>query len=52
MDDYTSEFNQLMAWNEFQDREEQLVARYFGGLRIQIQDTVKLFDPISVFVAH
>ena len=32
--------------------EDQLVAWHIGGLRIQIQQTMNLFDPISMLVAH
>ena len=41
-----------MARNEIHETEDQLVARYIGGLRVQIQETVNLFDPISVSAAH
>ncbi|KAI3505911.1 hypothetical protein L1887_28248 [Cichorium endivia] len=52
VDDYTTEFYQLIARNDIQETEEQLVARYIGGLRIQIMDSVNLFDPISISEAH
>ena len=52
VDDYTAEFYQLVARNEIQETDDQLVARYIGGLRVQIQDTVNLFDPVSVSAAH
>ena len=52
MDEYTTEFYQLIARNELQETEDQLVARYFGGLRAQIQDTVNMLDPVSVSAAH
>ena len=29
-----------------------MVARYIGGLRVQIQEIVNLFDSISVLAAH
>ena len=41
-----------MARNKLHETEDQLVARYIGGLRVQIQETVNLFDPISVSAAH
>eukprot|EP00268_Persea_americana_P043447 TRINITY_DN43680_c1_g1_i1.p1 TRINITY_DN43680_c1_g1~~TRINITY_DN43680_c1_g1_i1.p1 ORF type:complete len:213 (+),score=30.45 TRINITY_DN43680_c1_g1_i1:507-1145(+) len=52
VEDYTTQFYQLVARNEIQELEDQLVARYIGGLRVQIQDTVNLFDPVSVSAAH
>ncbi|PKI37802.1 hypothetical protein CRG98_041813 [Punica granatum] len=52
VDDYTNEFYQLVARNELQETEDQLVARYIGGLRVLLQDTVNLFDPVNVSSAH
>ncbi|XP_031375720.1 uncharacterized protein LOC116190199 [Punica granatum] len=52
VDDYTNEFYQLVARNELQETEDQLVARYIGGLRVQLQNTINLFDPINVSSAH
>ncbi len=52
VDDYTTEFYQLVARNELQETEEQLVARYIGGLKMSIQDTVNMFDPVTVSAAH
>ncbi|KAK9122071.1 hypothetical protein Syun_019688 [Stephania yunnanensis] len=51
VDDYTTEFYQLVARNELQETNDQLVARYIGGLRVQIQD-VNMFDPASLSAAH
>ncbi|KAK9151391.1 hypothetical protein Syun_009700 [Stephania yunnanensis] len=52
VDDYTTEFYQLVARNELQETNDQLVARYIGGLRVQIQDVVNMFDPTSLSAAH
>ncbi|PKI47708.1 hypothetical protein CRG98_031841 [Punica granatum] len=52
VDEYTNEFFQLIVRNEVHETEDQLVATYIGGLRVQIQDTVNMFDPPSVSVAH
>ena len=41
-----------MAKNEIQETEEQLVALYISGLRVQLQDTLNLFDPVSMSEAH
>ena len=52
MEDYTTEFYQLISRNEVNETENQLVARYIGGLRVQIQKTVNLFDPLLVSTTH
>ncbi|GJW29917.1 reverse transcriptase domain-containing protein [Tanacetum coccineum] len=43
--DYTTEFYQLIARNDIQETDDQLVSRYIGGLRVQIMDSVNMFDP-------
>ncbi|PKI33813.1 hypothetical protein CRG98_045797 [Punica granatum] len=48
VDKYTVEFYQLVARNKLQETEDQLVARYVGGLRVQLQDMINLFDLVSV----
>ena len=52
MDDYTTEFYQLIIINEIQEMEDQLVSRYIRGLKLQIQDTVNMFDPVNMSAAH
>ncbi|KAK1414879.1 hypothetical protein QVD17_30640 [Tagetes erecta] len=52
VDDYTTEFYQLVARNDIQETEEQLVSRYIGGLRVQILESVNMFDPETVAEAH
>ncbi|KAJ0885239.1 putative nucleotidyltransferase, Ribonuclease H [Helianthus annuus] len=52
VDDYTTEFYQLIARNDIQEPEEQLVSRYIGGLRVQIMEAVNLFDPLTIPEAH
>nr|KAJ0213789.1 hypothetical protein LSAT_V11C400214880 [Lactuca sativa] len=52
VDDYTTEFYQLIARNDIHETEEQLVARYIGGLRVQIKDSVNMFEPVSISEAH
>nr|GEU61740.1 putative reverse transcriptase domain-containing protein [Tanacetum cinerariifolium] len=51
VEDYTTEFYQLIARNDIQKREDQLVSRYIGGLRVQIMDSVNMFDPMTLFDA-
>ncbi|GKE50297.1 putative reverse transcriptase domain-containing protein, partial [Tanacetum coccineum] len=45
VEDYTTEFYQLIARNDIQETEDLLVSRYIGGLRVQIMDYVNMFDP-------
>nr|GEU59358.1 putative reverse transcriptase domain-containing protein [Tanacetum cinerariifolium] len=45
---YTTEFYQLMARNDIQEREDQLVSQYIGGLRVKIMDSVNMFDPMTL----
>nr|GEW22846.1 reverse transcriptase domain-containing protein [Tanacetum cinerariifolium] len=51
VEDYTTEFYQLITRNDIQEREDQLVSRYIGGLRVQIMDSVNMFDPMTLFNA-
>ncbi|XP_022019164.1 uncharacterized protein LOC110919194 [Helianthus annuus] len=52
VDDYTTEFYQLIVRDDIQEPEEQLVSRYIGGLRVQIMEAVNLFDPLTIPEAH
>ena len=52
VNDYADEFYQLIARNDIMETEEQLTTRFVGGLRMQIQDMVNMFDPRSVAEAH
>ncbi|KAH7568724.1 hypothetical protein JRO89_XS06G0037300 [Xanthoceras sorbifolium] len=52
VDDYITEFYQLIVRNDIQETQDQLVSRYCGGLRAQIMEVVNLFDPITVSEAH
>ena len=46
------EFYKLLARVDLSESDEQLVSRYIGGLRTQIQDTLNLFDPNTVLEAY
>lgn len=50
--EYTTDFYQLIARNDLGKSEDQLVARYIGGLRLNLQDTLNMFSPVSVSEAH
>ncbi|XP_022040589.1 uncharacterized protein LOC110943141 [Helianthus annuus] len=52
VEDYTTEFYQLVARNDIQETEDQLVSRYIGGLRLSIMESVNLFDPLTISDAH
>jgi hypothetical protein len=52
VDEYTEEFHKLLTRVDLSESDEQLVSRYIGGLRTQIQDTVNLFDPVNISSAH
>ncbi|GJU47342.1 putative reverse transcriptase domain-containing protein [Tanacetum coccineum] len=48
-------YNQILpviARNDIQETEDQLVSRYIGGLRVQIMDSVNMFDPITLSYAY
>ncbi|KAH7849388.1 hypothetical protein Vadar_017129 [Vaccinium darrowii] len=52
VEEYTTEFYQLLARNDLGETEEQLVSRYIGGLQATYQDTLNLFDPYSISEAY
>ncbi|XP_038721986.1 uncharacterized protein LOC120014137 [Tripterygium wilfordii] len=52
VDDYTAEFYQLIARNDLTEMEEQLVSRYVGGMRVQFQDILNMFDIFTVAEAY
>ncbi|GKC44456.1 reverse transcriptase domain-containing protein [Tanacetum coccineum] len=52
VEDYTIEFYQLIARNDIQKTDDQLVSRYIGGLRVQIMDSVNMFDPVTISDAY
>ncbi|GKD51620.1 putative nucleotidyltransferase, ribonuclease H [Tanacetum coccineum] len=52
VEDYTTEFYQLIARNDIQETDDQLVSHYIGGLRVQIMDSVKMFDPATLSDAY
>ena len=52
MDDYTTEFYQLLSRNDRAEIVEQLVSCYVGGMHPQFQDTLNLFDLVSVSDAY
>ncbi|CAL9233877.1 unnamed protein product, partial [Arabidopsis halleri] len=52
VDDYASEFFAMLARNSLTETEDQLVSRFIGGLRQQIQSVLMQFNPTTVSEAH
>ncbi|XP_010419138.1 PREDICTED: uncharacterized protein LOC104704806 [Camelina sativa] len=52
VDDYTEEFYLLLTRNDIYDTSTQIVSRFIGGLRPQIQNAVAQFDPTTVAETH
>ncbi|XP_022853907.1 uncharacterized protein LOC111375334 [Olea europaea var. sylvestris] len=52
VNDYTEEFYQLVARNDLSETEEQMVARYLGGLRQPLQDVLSLHSLWTVSEAY
>ncbi|KAL9684326.1 hypothetical protein QQ045_021762 [Rhodiola kirilowii] len=52
VDEYTTDFYQLLARTNVHESPLQLVSRYIGGLKLQLQDVLNMFDPVTVSEAH
>ncbi|XP_033144892.1 uncharacterized protein LOC117133039 [Brassica rapa] len=52
VDEYAEEFALLLTRNEINDSQVQLVSRFIGGLRTQLQSSMAQFDPFTVGEAH
>jgi hypothetical protein len=52
VDEYTEEFYKLLTRVDLSESDDQLVSRYIGGLRSQIQGTLNLFDTVNVSKAY
>lgn len=52
VDEYASEFFLLLTRTEITETDTQLVSRFIGGLRVQFQNIMNLFDPLTVSEAH
>ncbi|GKD15109.1 hypothetical protein Tco_1199516 [Tanacetum coccineum] len=45
----------ITSWrkmNDIQEIDDQLVSRYIGSLRVQIMDSVNMFNPVTLFDAY
>ncbi|KAF8106014.1 hypothetical protein N665_0148s0002 [Sinapis alba] len=52
VDEYAEEFSLLLTRNEINDSQIQLVSRFIGGLRPQLQNSMVQFDPSTIGEAH
>ncbi|CAL9217068.1 unnamed protein product, partial [Arabidopsis halleri] len=52
VDEYAEEFYLLLTRNEIANSQIQLVSRFIGGLRPQLQNSLAQFDPTTVSEAH
>lgn len=54
VDDYTIDFYSFLAHTELNESSIQLVSRYIGGLclQFQLQDTLNMFNPLTIAAAH
>ncbi|GJS36037.1 reverse transcriptase domain-containing protein [Tanacetum coccineum] len=52
VEDYTTKFYQLIARNDIQEADDQLISRYIDGLRVQIMDSINMFDPVTLSNAY
>lgn len=51
-DDYATDFFALLRRNTLNETEEQVISRFIGGLRVQIQNSLLQINPASVSEAH
>ena len=52
MAEYMEEFYKYLTWVDLAKTDDQLVSRYIGGLRQNIQDSLNLFDLVNVSTTH
>ena len=52
VEEYAEEFGLLLTRTDVFDNESQLVSRFIGGLRPQLQSALAQFDPTSIAEAH
>ncbi|CAN1240497.1 hypothetical protein LINGRAPRIM_LOCUS2759 [Linum grandiflorum] len=52
VDDYSTDFYSFLARVDLNKSPLQLVSRYVGGLRLQLQDVRNMFDPLTIAEAH
>lgn len=52
VDDYATEFFQMLTQIDIHDFEDQLVARFIAGLKPTLQAMLNQFDPVTVAEGH
>lgn len=52
VEEYATEFFLLLNRIDLHDSDSQLVAHFVGGLGQQIQHTLNLFNPLTLYEAH
>ncbi|GJT21304.1 putative reverse transcriptase domain-containing protein [Tanacetum coccineum] len=52
VDEYSTEFYTFLARVDLNESPLQLVSRYIGGLRLQLQEVLNMFDPLTVTEAQ
>lgn len=52
VDEYATDFFQMIARATLLETEEQLISRFIGGLRNQLQLALQQFNPSSISEAH
>nr|GEW16870.1 putative reverse transcriptase domain-containing protein [Tanacetum cinerariifolium] len=52
VEDYKTEFYQLITRNDIQETNDQLFSHYIGGLRVQIIDSINMFNPMTLSDAY
>ena len=52
VDEYSTDFYAFLARIDLNESATQLVSHYIGGLRLQLQNVLNMFDPSTVAEAH
>lgn len=52
LEEYLEEFSNLLTRHELYDNEIQLVSRFIGGSRPQLQNAMAQFDPPTIAATH
>ncbi|GKA19775.1 putative reverse transcriptase domain-containing protein [Tanacetum coccineum] len=50
--DYTTEFYRLITRNDIHETDDLIVSHYIGGLRVQIMDSLNMFNQVTLSYAY